>query len=81
MKKLANHVVMRWCWEETSNFKGVGDLVGGTGVGRRRLFWGRDKSSELSSCLCEGVMGVHGISLCYVSLCIMYFRQTQTSRR
>ena len=45
MKTLANHVVMRWCWEETSNFKGVGDLVGGTGVERRRLFWGRDKGS------------------------------------
>ena len=39
------------------------------------------RALELSSCLCEGVMGVHGISLCYVSICIMYFRQTQTSRR
>jgi len=53
--------------------------VGRTGVGRRRLFWGRDKSSELSSCLCEDVMGVHGISSCHVSH--WCFRQTQTSRR
>ena len=45
MKKLANHVIMRCCWKETSNFKGVGDLVGGTGVERRRLVCGRDKSS------------------------------------